>query len=371
MKGIKITGVIALVVALAAIFSFSNVNAAQDSEDLNVSVEIASQTWIDIAPDHIKWYNVNPGTDTTNFTDEERSTTNHEGIVVRNIGSTRIYTVWFNATYPSSLPYGTGTLSNYDTANFVLLSQADIDGNSSDQTELNRYYYINKVEYAESERTRIDASTYNILYGRNIPYLQTVHPTTTANVTIGRLRDGPNEYFWAIEEDEGGECNATGTDTDPAFYIGLDPHNDTHVGDIDLSSTCETLGTCEDITSWTEIGDEYVGYLSETVNRWKGAVVILGTDCKSVKLVTWNKDLAGDRIAADANYWLANSSTNYPSAGDFPQGTDLQADTVSSEYLAPGEYYTGWLKLRLPWGIPEGTLNTGTITVIASTDNPA
>ncbi len=379
MSEFKFIGMLALLVAMTAILATSNVSAdvADDSEDLNVSVEVASQTWIDIAPDHIRWYNVNPGADSTNFTDEERGTTNHEGIVIRNIGSTDIKTVWFNASYPSSLPYGTGTLGNYDTANFVLLSQADIDGNNSDQTDLVRYYYINKKEYPEAERSYIDADTYDIVAGRNIPYLQTMHPETSSdkNVTIGRLRDGENEYFWALLENDNSDCNRTaGSSEHPTFRIGLAPHNETYVGDIDLTAGCEAGLTCEEITTWNGQGDDYYyGVLDLDSNRWKGAVVKLDIDCQGITFVTWNKDLAMDTITnpADnsANYWLANA-TSY-SGSNFPQGVDLGDDSRSTEVLAPGEYYTGWLKLRLPWGIPAGYLDTGTITVLVSTNSPA
>ena len=110
MNILKYSGIIATIMVLAAIYTISSVSAApataDDSEDLNVSVQVASQTWIDISPDHIRWYNVNPGADSTNFTDMDTtgsSTTNHAGIVVRNIGSTNIKTVWFNASYEASL----------------------------------------------------------------------------------------------------------------------------------------------------------------------------------------------------------------------------------------------------------------------------
>lgn len=372
MKEFKLIGVIALIVALAAIFSISNVSADEDSEDLNVSVQIASQTWIDIAPDHIRWYNVNPGTDSTNFTDMERSTTDHEGIVVRNIGSTDIYTVWFNASYPDDLPYGTGDINEYDTANFVLLSKADLIGNSSADVLSTDYYYINKVEYAEAERQLI-GSAVHVTNGRNIPYLKTDDPTSTSNVTIGRLRDGENEYFWAIVEDADGDCDQTAAEAKPKFYIGLAPHNETHVGDIDLRSGCQGT-TCEvNASTMEDSGSNYYTFLSLDQNRWRGAVVKLATDCQSISVITWNRDMAGDKIQnpADksANYWLANSS-GY-SGTLFPQGIDLGDDSRSADILAPGEYYTGWIKLRLPWGIPYGTLDEGTITVIASTATPA
>jgi len=382
MNRFKSYGVIALVVALAAVFAISIVSAAppasEDSEDLNVSVQVASQTWIDISPDHIRWYNVNPGADSTNFTDTDysgSSTTNHDGIVVRNIGSTNIKTVWFNASYESSLPFGTGTLANYDVANYVLLSKADIDGNSSAQMAVADYYYINKREYPEATRVFITASLYNTLTGRNIPYLQTVYPTAARNVTIGRLRDGQNEYLWSLLENDQGNCNksATGVVTHPEFRIGLNPSNETAIGDIDLTDGCEVAGTCEQVTSWGTItGDIYYGTLNLDGNRWKGTVVRLDVDCQGVSFVTWNKDLANNQIGNpgdySANYWLANA-TSY-AGSDFTQGTDLGDDARSSEILAPGEYYTGWLKIRLPWGIPAGTLDTGTITVLAAQGNP-
>ncbi len=384
MKYTNTIGMLAASIFFIALLATSNVSAdsgpaAEDTEDLNVSVIVSSQTWVDISPDHIRWQDVNPGADSVNFTETEHGTYDHEGITIRNIGSTDIKTVWFNASYPASLPYGTGALSNYDTANFVLLSKADIDGNNSAEMSDTDYYYINKKEYAEAERVYQDAETYSVEYGRNIPFLQTFHPTEAANVTIGRMRDGANEYYWALQEGDDGDCNSTNdAGTPPKFAIGLKPHNETTIGDIDLAdSECEaTRGTCEYIASLEGLGDGYYyGFLDNDTNRWAGSVVRLDTDCKGVSFVTWNKDYALDKLAiggladGSANYWLANTSTTY-SGTAFPQGTNLADDTTSPEVLAPGEYYTGWLKLRLPWGVPEGTLNEGTITVLVSTSNP-
>ena len=348
---------LSVIVIISALLLVNNGYAENDFAETNVSVSVAAQTWIDISPDKIRWESVNPGAKSTSFKDLETDVTGIEGFNIRNIGSNNISRIWFNASYASASNklyediYNTNDLTKYDTGNFISLSKPDCTGNPDAKTVCggstitdNDYFYPNKVEYAEA----VINDSNSVTNGSMIPYLNL---TKTKNVTTGRIRDGKNEYFWAIyaPAGEGWNCSIDSTNP-PIFVVGKNPHNDTNVGSIDLRSGSSDVYEKSLTTTTT---DSLRGItMGDSDGRWKSTTVSVSADCKMIKVIQWNKDFA---ISGDnKNYWITSSAT---SAGQ------AYADTG---WVLPGEYYTAWTYLQLPYGVPDGTMTAGTLTVLAS-----
>jgi len=62
MKGkILALGVFGLVVLLILTVDFSSIQAAQNSTEINISVQVATKTMVDITPQEIVWQGIEPG----------------------------------------------------------------------------------------------------------------------------------------------------------------------------------------------------------------------------------------------------------------------------------------------------------------------
>ena len=369
-KYIKNYTFLAVIASIGILFlcSTSNVVAEDDFATSNVSVQVADVTWIDISPDTVLWHSVNPGAYSTNFTDVETSTTDHRAFVIRNIGSSNITKVWFNATYPSASNtlysdiYSVGNLSKYDTANFVTVSTADRSGNSSSIRDDNdNYFFINKKEYAEAVYNTTGSGDWLLIKGQAVPYLKFDTPANYAGLvhsgstlSTGRIRDAKNEYFWVLLSNVNTDnCSGSGgAGNYPTLYVGILPHNQTDVGDIKFDVNCIAGDTCYGTSGSGPRNDMALMQVGDSSGRWKSNTIATMDNCQGIYVIQWNKDLA---LASDnKNYWITAT------AGTLGQGT------LDGNGFLPGEYYTAWVKLALPYGVPTGTLNTGTITVLAS-----
>ena len=346
-----------LMAGVVAIFSGNNDAVALDSETTNVSVEISAQTWIDISPDMVRWESVNPGAKSATFKDMETDIEGIEGFNIRNIGSNNISRIWFNATVPSAANslysdiYNTNDLTKYNTGNFISLSRADCTGNPLNKRRCGGasitdgdYFYPNKVEYAET----VINDTNNIVAGSRVPYLNL---STERNVTVGRIRDGQNEYFWAIYAGVGVgfDCSSS----EPSISLGKVPHNDTNVGTIDLRRT--TAGSDTIMTGLAGTTYKTSTRRGTTIGsgRWLNTSITVSANCRNITVVQWNKDEG--TTADDNNYWITTAAT-----------ASIGLAYTDTNYILPGEYYTAWVYLQLPYGVPDGIMETGTLTVIAS-----
>ena len=296
----KIVGLSLLLLAVA--IGIGTVRAAQTAGNATVDINVASKTAVDVTPTAISWSSVQPG-----------SITGETAIELENIGSVNVTKIWFNTTYESSNPYGSGLNSEYDAANFLELSN-ESNGN---------FYFVNRVEYNQSKW----------------PIYLTV-PSGT--VSSGRFREGNHEWFWALVPGASGTCNAT----DATFYLASDTgsgatlagaHNETQNGDTDLTDgeTAHTMsvGTAP-LNNW--------GYTTATIDG-HGYDVVVSSDCKEVIFNHWNKDLAG---ASDAG-----TNTEYLLQGTF----------------TPGELAEAYVRAAVSYGVALGDLKQGWLTVIVDT----
>ncbi|MFH1788332.1 MAG: hypothetical protein ABH834_03015 [Candidatus Altiarchaeota archaeon] len=285
-----------------------NAQANQTKTDtVSISVTVAQKTLIDVSPTTLSWTNVDPGS----FGDEN-------GFVIENVGSTNISYLWFNSTYPSSMPFGSGDNASYNAGNYVQIRQ-----NSSGEM----YYPVDRWEYNET------------------PLIYLTTPSSYA--AQGRIRLGNVEYFWFTELNGADGCN----DTAARFYIGESAHNQSQDGTIDFDeASYDTLTTGDSF-------DVRRGVFEGVSGEWGWADVVIGTTaagtnvtvavngtCDIVRFYHWNKDAPGGTAAG-------NTFTEYFS------------DT--SNRLSPGETRIANVRVAVPFGVHAGAQTPGTLTVIA------
>ncbi len=159
------------VLVFSCLILFINTSSAQlnitSNDTIQLWVTVAEKTMVDIQPDLLAWQDVDPGTQTDI---SQAFGFPKEAVQIENIGSTNISYIWFNNSYPSSLPFGSGSSADYDAGNFAVIRM--------NQTNAD-YFFINRVEYNESE----------------LIYLQLPVAGTWAH---GRFRSANHEWFWTI-----------------------------------------------------------------------------------------------------------------------------------------------------------------------------
>jgi len=312
-----------------------------DSETSNVSVYVATKTMVDVNPAAFNW-TVDPG----GLGDESTETNNFYAIQIENIGSHNITHVWFNATYPSQSPFGVGSTANTDTGNYVVLSAPTqnntlINNRTRFHEVLNSTYrFINRAEYNNT---------------RGLVYVTDPEgnlPTDNSRFWYGRFRNASTEYFWMVNITDG-SCE------DNEFFIGDAPHTKTTTGSVDFSNCVGTLAdgppvgagvtdcstgvfTNNSITGGGPVGTTY-GYAEVNVSGEHYCVVI--ANCSRLFFSRWNKDFPFNLCNSPYSEYAWNS-TNEP--------------------LTPGDSFVMGIKVRVPYGIYEGTSNQGYITAIVN-----
>ena len=277
----------------------------------NVTVSIAQQTWIDVFPFSLEWgatTALNPGS----VGDNNSETNNYFAIQVENVGSHNITKVWFNASYPSSNPFGTGTPGN--AGNYITLSK---DENNDTM------FFVNRVEYNAT-----DVIVYLKDPSGNMP------PDNT-QYTYGRFRNASTEYFWMI--DAVTNCNNTGT----TVYIGREPHTRTQTGSTNFNDTSNY-----NTTTLTHISDGSTSYGYGNIDSGPlaGYCIAVSSDCRQVFFSKWNKDYPFQECSNAEYSW---------------------DDSVDGE-LAPGASFAKKIKVFVPYGVVQGDAQKGVLTVSAT-----
>ncbi|RLG15205.1 MAG: hypothetical protein DRN71_01990 [Candidatus Nanohalarchaeota archaeon] len=262
-----------------------------------VTLTIASKTMIDITPQVLNYNTQDPGTMVVNYT---YNSLNLSQIQIENIGSTNLTHVWFNTSQPTVRPFGTGVVTNYDAANFLAIKNSSMSENE--------YAFVDRLEFNHS--TDIVYLTLPTNYKRQ-----------------GRLRVGPNEYFWATASD-GSYCNGTGVGK---LHLGTTAHTIDETGDIDLSDGSKSIVGSGD-SSWGVVDKFTIGSADYCA--------AVSADCSKVRFYRWNADAPGT------------------------SGCSLD-EVYSSNKLTPGDSFAVDLRLYVPYGVPVGAVTNGTLTVMA------
>ncbi len=305
-KGYKTFSLAIAIVGIAALLLFIGTGertvyaATNVTSTASVSVTIGQITIVDVTPKAMDFGTVYPGTDVANYTDPTTGVT-LSAIQIENLGSTNITYIWANVTQPASNPFGTGNPNAYDPANFLVLKRP---------TDTH-YYFIDRVEWNATQP---------------IIYLQL--PSNW--ITYGRIRDGYDEYFWAINGSSQ-YCNGTGWNQ---IIIGQVPHNTTQTGTINLVSGKIFVANI------SATGDPNWGIVNAT--NISGAIycVAVSKNCNELRIYKWNPQAPG---AAECSSW----------------------DYLNSGVLVPGASVIADVQLHVPYGVPYGILPTGTLTIVA------
>jgi len=312
-----------LAVVMAAVLlavANQNVNAATNkSNTANISVQIAGLTLVDAAPERLV-FNVsgglNPGSVGTGSDVYNQYRNKPGSIQIENIGSTNITKIWFNTTYESSNPFGTGSRLAYDAGNFVVISKEDA----------NSFYFVNRVEYNRSR--------------------ELVYVNTPSGWAYGRIRNTTFEYFWAVQNQSSqSQCNST------TIRLGINYHSQTVDGSTNFDSNeGATNGvdynefTLTD-ASWTGGGN--VGYANINAGPFNGYCVAVWNCGEKLMLYKWNDDAPGAGSCGNADYFW---------------------DNTTDGVLYPGNSTVADLRVRIPYGVMMGYVNEGTLTIIAQSD---
>jgi len=177
-------------------------------------------------------------------------------------------------------------------------------------------------------------STSQAFFSNHAEFNQTnpIYVTLPSNsVSQGRVRFGYSEYFWSLRSGSSTSNNCT----NGTIFVGTSVHNKTNIGDIDLSDNSGTqlsvidsgLRGASDITIGT---DEYCG--------------IIESNCSKITIVKWNKG----NIPYDSGSVCNNDYNIYT-------GT-----------LQPNQTINITIFTQIPYGVGEGNLKQGIITVVVS-----
>ena len=279
-----------------------------DSESANVSVSVNTNTMVDINPAAFTWTGVDPG----GVGDNDTELNKFFALQIENIGSENITHVWFNATYPTSSPFGVGSAANTDSGNYIVLSNSTTES----------YKFINRVEYN---------ATTTLVY---LTDPEGALPPDNTRFVYGRIHNSSNEYFWMINKSATGFCNGTAT-----LYIGNTSHHKTQTGTANFQT-----GDVESFTLTIHPDDQDWGYTDITTGPFNGYCAAVTSDCSRLFLSRWNADLPFNLCGNSGYAW----------------------DSAANGDLTPGESFYMKIKAYVPYGIYEGASGTGKITAIVN-----
>ncbi|NOR84744.1 hypothetical protein GQ473_01365 [archaeon] len=296
--------------ALSIIFSVTPSYSATANDTVTISINVSQITMVDINPSNLTWesrgsYVLEPGTVANN----ETEASNYSNIWIENIGSMNLSKIWFDNSYSSSTPFGTGNPAKYDPANMIVVDNStNGDGN---------YTFINRVEYPESDSMYVKVNTDIVQASGNL---------------FGRFRNASSEYFFEYDGLTG-NCSNGGT-----FYFSDTAKTKTSTGDTDLTTGSSLALSTIEISSgrytgnWS-YGEVQIGGASEPYY-----CVAIPEDCGFVMFSNRNADAPGVTAANCGNV----------------------SDYISESTLMPGAMKKAWVKAYIPLGVAYGVLGGDT-----------
>jgi hypothetical protein len=357
--------------------------AAQQTDSSSVDVTVQSVADVDINPTSLSYTssgsrNIQPGdfnaTSDSNFT----------GIEIENSGSENLTDIRVRSTEPTDRPFGTGVSGEYDAGNFIqvrpqegigILASPGLDGSGQSTEEGNNdetgYFYPARVDFNAS--------------GDGLSYIKT--PTTEGNADTnavwryGRFRAGDEEFFWAIRTSpsSGSDGNVCDDDSGNAVIrYGNQPHTDSDIGTVDF--TDDNDGNYEELSIEEPANAKPYGRVNNTELTFNDGTV------KDYTVLTYcgksgDQNAAGGPGEVDDSFVVRTRYDRKPLAGnsrlpetsspllqDDDSNPSLQnlVDTTNTEF-EPGDHFTLETAVEVPRGTAVGGVDTGTLTVRAST----
>ena len=230
-----------------------------------------------------------------------------EFLDIKNTGSynvSQIYAYVDTLTDETSRPYGSPNATKY-AAGGVIVFRNETYGT---------FFFAGRIEWNSTE----DVSNKD---------LSNLNPATRTRMGWGFFRNSSYEYFWAVGNGTNGFCNSSGT------VFAMDD-------DVDNGTTITRTPTTTSITR--DGGDATYSYFS--VDRATSALyescVAVHWNCTKIYIYKYDKR-AGFNTCANSEY-------------------------IQNATLVPGDVHTLNVTVYVPYGVPDGNLNTATFTVYAT-----
>lgn len=317
--------VIGLVIGLTATVTAIS---EETNDNATVSVTVASQTAVDVTPSDLNYNQVDPGArqEVSDGPDSDQFT----GVEIENIGSLNLTHVWLNATVPTSNPFGSGISSEYDAGNFIMVNSTGEAGTGVVPADTH-YSYVNRREYNESN---------------DLSYIFT---PTDMNWQYGRFRAGSQEFFWAVNVTDTGNCDTSGDD----FRVGNLAHNESATGSNDFTDTNEyTSYDLTDLTSGPYLAPSVSLDMPSQPDRDYDVLVSCSDPTYTVRTeynptAEGSSDLTIDGTVAQH---LVNSTATSPDA------------------MQPGDHFSLDMAVEVPQGVADGSVESGLLRVFAASN---
>lgn len=351
-------------VALLAVTGMASAQtdiSANSTESATVDVTVVSQVAVDIQPASLSYAGAQVG---------EVNTTSDNGftaIDVENTGSEYINKIWASASTPESLngdPFGSGSASNYDAGNFMMLRPNN--QSSLVEGDTDNFHYVNRVEYLwNTTSSNSDIPSFIQLDDAGTPYDGTLDgfgatDDTADHAYVGRFRAGNEDYYFAVEAGTSG-----GLSTGNEFVVATDATDDGNLGTVDFTHgnsgnfntfSLQAPSTNDDGESWFHLDDNINLSVDNSDSNFRKYDVIVsgGGDNDPAKAIRTRYDVT------ESGYGSLRSDgyvTNY-----------LLYGTQESGMLAPGDAVTYETAIEIPRGVKQGSVDQGTLTFKITAD---
>lgn len=340
-----------LAVTFVALAVMTGMAAAQTntSEPSQVDVTVTSTSAIDVHPANLDYTTAEVG---------EQNTTSDRGFTavdLENTGSENVTKIWADADTPSNDPFGTGGASEYNSGNFLEIkpNSGVLSGDTS------AYHAVNRVEFITNNTSEIPSWI-------DVDGQFDSTGVNDGDVFVGALRAGDEEYYFAIPTQSAGTCDgASGGSGEDILRLAQVPHTDTQIGTYDFtdSGTDWEQHPISTLTSSTT-GFGITGDVNTSDGTASGVTIEVDGSNRTYDLLT-KCDVANPRVVR----------TRYNV--DYDDG-DVQGDGQTTQYLfnapsnpnelAPGDFVTMDVAIRIPRGVAQGAVSQGNLRVKVTTD---
>lgn len=349
---------------------------SQDFEDTDVEVTVAEETAVDLKPSELVYNALEPGS-TQSVSDNGIE---FSEITLENTGSTRINQMWLETTKPTEKGIGSsftdgddgvsGDDLGFDTGNFLRVDNLDSENDLLQGSDNPRY--VSRKEYVE--RT---IPPYLDLGGYEEPGddASSIEGSGDSdNVAfVGRIRNGGDEFFWAITADDGdlsteSEDLCDGSATESNFVIANDAitASDDSI-DFTEGSSDVSVETIEEIS-----GQDNIGVVNSV--DIDGETYDIFTRCQAD-----NDEVViegNDQTEADGSFVQRNRYDMDPevlqdgiATSEFTSAADFILETTNEGAMfAPGQITTIGVSVEVPTGVAMGQINDGQLTMYATQD---
>ena len=373
--------------ALALAVGLVGTATAQDSQDSDVTVDVAQDIAIDVRPSLLQY--TASGTGDALAPGEKRrvSDNDYEHIELENIGSETLDNIYVEATTAVNNSFGNQSANDHNTGNFVTLSTETVDAGSYDVVvnSLTDHHYVNRVEFFED-----NPPTY--IQTEPSDGEVTVDSVTISNPEsrVGRFRVGGAEYFFVLYSDD------FDSGSDYVVRIGRNPHTPNQIGTTDFREASTGNVYESDISSTNPGGNAYfdgsVDLVAFNESNYDGGALIDSSGQAAPVEGSTAGNISDQNTVDDVEvreygfyYDVGNEYVLRTAANVAPESTDggsswdltdestksginyiVNAGNTESDALVPGQNFPLDIGVEVPLGVDKDRISQGTITIRAS-----